>query len=127
MGEGQVRAIPFEMRREFRQLAVEGQPVRGAIPIPFETMAMAPTRQPLKELVADQQLGPAIEVASAVGLREPLNELPIFAREQFLLVGRARGELDDFTERPALFARTRAEHNKLNSQAVQIGLIWQRP
>ncbi len=122
--ERKIRIGPLEMRREFRQLAIEGQSSGAAIP--FESVAVAPSREPLKEFASAQQLGPAVHAASAVNLRQPLNELPVVAGEKFLFVSGARGQLDDFSERSVLFACAGAKDNKLNHQAAQIGLVNQR-
>src|SRR5205814_9114907 len=112
------------MRREFRPFAVEGERGRGSIP--YETGAVAPTREPLQEFAADQQPVSAIQTASAIDLPQPLDELPAFIRKKLLLVRGARGQLDDFTERSALFAGAGAIDDKLNEQAAQIGLVGQR-
>ena len=58
--------------------------------------------------------------AFAVGVVNPLDELPIPRREQFLLVRGADDEIHEIVERAGFFAGARAEQEELHGEPVAL-------
>ena len=126
-----VRQLQLMREREFglHRLEVGGQlghftvesQIRLFVAQP-QPPAVAPSGQPLEQLNSDEQELIAIEFPGAIDLRQPLDELPVLMREEFLLVSRARGQFDDFGQTPALFAGSRTGQHEFDSQSAQIRL-----
>jgi hypothetical protein len=61
-----------------------------------------------------------------VGFREPLDELPILRREEFLLVGGAGGQFHNFRKRLDFFSGARAEKAETDFDSMEARGVFQR-
>jgi hypothetical protein len=127
MREGKFVFHFIEVGLEFSNVTVEAQELRAGVQ--FEPGIMSPAREPLQQIdpAEDKFLaGPIAVWMMPVSLGEPLNEFPIVAGKQFLLVRRTRRQLHNFAERFDLLAGARTENMKLNCQAVEAGIPQRR-
>src|SRR6266480_4475067 len=105
----------FAMKRQFR-----------AVGIQFQARVVPPARQPLQQFAAGQTQRLAIYLSSVINLRQPLDELPVFRWKELLFVRGPRRQLDDFGQRLAFVAAARTREDKLNTESVQAGLVFER-
>ena len=113
--EGKFLVAVFQVRRERDDVAVKMN--RLAVGGGFEPVRVAPAREPLQQFGVGQQQRGLVVGALAVRVVNPLDELPVPGREQFLFVGGADHEVHEVVQRARLFARARAEQQKLHGEA----------
>ena len=97
---------------------------RGAIEL--QPALVAPAHQPLQQFQSGQHQRFPKPFRVGMGLGQPLNEFPVGEGKQFLLVGGAGGEIDNFRQRLELFAGAVARDIKIKRQAMQRRILGNR-
>src|SRR2546426_6895150 len=115
MSEQQFRISASQVRGQFRRFAMKGQ--LRSLESEFQTRVVSPARQPLEQFAAGQKQRFAVHFSAPVKLGQPLNELPVFRRKEFLLVAGPRRQLDDFTQRFASLAGATARQDEPDAQS----------
>ncbi len=116
VGEGKLLVTVLKVRRERDDLAVKLK--RLAAAVGFQAPGVAPAREPLEQFGVGQDQRVRIVIAGAIGLGDPLDELPVGGRKQFLLVRGADDEVNEFAQRARLLAGARTRQQELHGQPV---------
>ena len=119
MGQREFLVSVLQVRGQRDDLAVELE-VTGMV---FQPPGKSPSSQPLQQVQAGKSEILFALSATGEGLCQPLDEFPVLRGKQFLLVRRARRQLDDFGDRPDLLASAGTEEVQPDLERVQRGMI----